>query len=96
MAPFQYHSEYSGTYTNPLTKQDEALRLQCVAYEPETAKTAVTTIKDSVDTAEIGFAKVKMIFGTPGPNSYPLMYSAMLSILFFILNLFKSKSKKTV
>lgn len=40
VAPFQYHSEYSGTYTNPLTKQDEALRLQCVAYEPETAKTA--------------------------------------------------------
>lgn len=38
VAAFSNRGSYSGTYTNPLTNQDEELTLQYAAYEPEILK----------------------------------------------------------
>lgn len=38
VAAFSNRGSYSGTYTNPLTNQDEELTLQYAAYEPESLK----------------------------------------------------------
>ena len=38
VAAFSNRGAYSGTYTNPLTNQDEELTLQYATYEPESLK----------------------------------------------------------